>query len=219
MKKFILVAAVIFLFAGNALAVPTIDGAIIGAEWSSGLILNGFDPDEGAIPNTHDIYRVAMIEETGGAGNGLYLLVALYGVPTFTAAPVLTDGLVIYGTRFDLNLDGDSTDAIDRYVTYSGPATGTISVYNGLGVAVGGAPTASMGSVVEMYVPSAMFGTFPTGGFNTFTFLDNGGEPVDDFIPDSGFNTTIPEPTSVSLLGLGLLSLIGGLVRRRKVTA
>lgn len=213
MKKLTLVvlASLLVLCAGNALAVPVIDGTEAGGEWTSGLILNGFDPNEVGISDSYDIFRVAMIEETGGVGNGLYLLIDLYGAPTFTADTPITTGVVVYGTFLDLNLDGDFTDAIDRRLDYR--STG-FTIYDGTGAVVG-VPSAAMGSVVEHYIPSGMFGGFPTGGFNTYTFLDNGGDDTDDFIPDTGNNTTVPEPASVAMLGVGLMGLVGSLIRRK----
>lgn len=221
MRKAILAIGIVTLlmFAGNAFATPTIDGTNSFAEWTSGLVLNGFDSNEGLIADTHDISRVAMFQETagGGAGDGLYILTELFGTPTWTALPTITTGVVVYGVSLDLNADGDVLDAVDRIIDYR-LATG-ITLTNGLGAAVAGAPTASLGSVVEMFVPSAMFGGFPMGAFNTFSFVDNGGSPPDDFIPDRGFNTTIPEPSSMALLGIGLFGLVGGIVRKKRFTA
>ncbi len=223
MKKVTLavaLATLLVLTAGKAFATPTVDGMNSLGEWVAGLIINTFDPNEvggpGNIPDSYDISRVAMFQETsgGGAGNGLYVLIELYGAPTFTSldlTPPFND--VIYGTALDMNGDGDFLDAGDRIFDFRG--TG-FTVFNGLGAPVAGAPSAVMGSAVEYFIPSAMFASFPSS-FNTFTELDNGGAPADDRVPDAGFSTTIPEPTSMMLFGSGLLSALGAIRRKRIV--
>lgn len=211
-------AAFLFAFAGNALATPSVDGINTLGEWTSGLIVNGFDINEAGIPDAYDISRVAMFMETGGggAGNGLYVLVELYGTPTFTSLDVLPPiDPVFYSTGIDVDLDGAFTSAADRIFDFR--STG-FTIYDGTGSAVAGSPSAVMGSVVEYFVPSSMFASFPIGSFQTFSLLDNAGGPDDDRIPNEGFNTTIPEPTSMLLLGSGLLGALGFSRRKRHVS-
>jgi len=207
MKKATLAVALVsllFLMAGNASAVPGVDGMIDGAEWSSGLVINGFDPNEGAIPDAYDISRIAMISESG---DGLYVLIDLYGTPSFTSLDELAPiDPVFYTTGIDVNGDGDFTDSADRIFDFR--ATG-FTVYDGTGAVI--TDTGAFGvmdEVVEYYIPEDMLGG-ELGGFNTFTLLDNGGAPADDRMPDVGTNTTIPEPTSMLLLGSGLLGALG----------
>ena len=221
MKKVTLavaVASLLFLSAGKAFATPVVDGVNSLGEWTAGLLINTFDINEaggaGDIPDSYDISRIAMFQETGGggAGNGLYVLIELYAAPTFTTLGIPIINPVFYDTALDLNGDGDFTDAGDRIFDFR--ASG-FTVYNGLGGIVAGAPSAVMGSAVEYYIPSGMFGGFPLSSFNTSTLLDNGGAPPDDRVPDAGFTTTIPEPTSMMLLGPGLLGLLGVIRRKR----
>src|SRR3989338_1907454 len=85
-KTLVVLASLLVLCAGNAFAVPTVNGNIGLGEWSSGLILNAFDGEEGSIHDAYDIERVAIImESSGGASDGMYVLIDLYGTPTFTS--------------------------------------------------------------------------------------------------------------------------------------
>lgn len=212
-KVMLLISAVLILSAGTAFAVPTIDGAIVGAEWASGVLLSAGDPNEVGIPDGYDIKSLKIIpESTGGASDGLYLLWELYGVPTLVTLDPFGVLPVVYVTGLDMNQDGDFLDAVDRRIDFR--STG-ISVYNGLGAVVLGSPSASLGSVFEAYIPSGMFVAFPDNSFDGFLLLDNGGSPADDQLPDSGTFKT-PEPGSAMLLGLGLLGFAGAIRRKFK---
>lgn len=213
MKKAIfLVVALLFLSAGNVFAFPTIDGNIGVGEWTSGLIINGGDPNEAGIPDGYDISNVRItLESSGGADDGLYILWALYGTPTFTTLDPFNILPVVYVTGLDMNQDGDFLDAVDRRIDYRSSG---LNVYDGTGALVSGTPVAAMDSVVEFYIPKGMFASFPDGSFDGFLLLDNGGSPADDQLPDQGTFKT-PEPGSIMLLGMGLVGLAGSLFRKK----
>ena len=212
----VLMASLLVFAAGDAFALVSADGINSAGEWVAGLIINTFDVNEGGVPNLPDSYdmsRVAMFQGAGTQGAGLYVLIELYAAPTFVSLdPLAPFDPVFYATGLDLNGDGDFSDAVDRTLDFR---TLGFTVYDGTGAVVAGAPSGVMGSAVEYFIPSTMFTSFPLGGFNTFSLLDNGGAPQDDRVPDTGFSTTVPEPTSMILFGSGLLGALGAVRRKR----
>ena len=217
----VLIASLLVFAAGDAFALVSADGINSAGEWVAGLILDTFDVNEGGVPNLPDSYdmsRIAMFQGAGTQGAGLYVLIELYAAPTFVSLdpfPFPTLDPVFYTTGLDIDGDGLFTSASDRILDFR--ATG-FKVFDGTGADVTGASSAVMGSAVEYFIPSAVFGSFPLGGFNTFSLLDNGGAPQDDQVPDSGLTTTVPEPTSMILFGSGLLGALGA-VRRKRIAS
>ena len=194
-----------------AFATPAIDGAAGAGEWD-GYLLFGTDPDEGFQGQAWDISAFYVYQETGGGGlgNGLYFRMDTYGAPTFLGEPTPTGQ-----SKFVAVLDFNGDSIFDRQVQFNDASDGVVHIKDG-SLATLGTGTGSLGSTVEWFAPAALLPSFPTGvTFQARAILDNGGDPAEDFIPDAGFFTPIPEPSSMLLLGLGLLGGIGA--RRRKL--
>ncbi len=221
MKKLLalLIIGSMFLFAGNAMAVPAIDGSLASGEWA-GAIVNAWDPDETSsvpgydLPATHDINWVRLYVETAGAGSGMYGLVDLYGSPTWTSLGD-TEDLVSYTVYFDLNRNGSLNDLVDRRLRYQ--QSGAALYYGSGGIVTDAGLQAVMGTsndpVVEFFIPSAMLWS-AYSDFNGEVLLQNGGRPLDDALPDTGRFSSTPEPGSMALVGMGLLGFCGMLRRK-----
>lgn len=220
-KVMLLVAALMLVSASSAFAFPTINGNVIGDDWTTGRIVYGADPKDviltGSIPSgtaviNYDIEHFSIVmDSSGGANDGLYMLWDLYGTPTFTTLDMGGENLVSYQCLLDMNQDGDYLDAVDRKIYYTQAG---LVVKNGSGTVLTGTTSAAMGDYVEWYIAKDMFSTFPDGSFDGFILLDNGGGPNDDQLPDEGTFRT-PEPGSIMLLGMGLVGFAGSLLRRK----
>lgn len=219
MKRLMLVITTVsmLLFTANAFAViPTIDGTNAAGEWTTDLIINGFDVNEALIPDAYDISHIAMKSEFGGLAvdDGLYILIELYGGPTFATLDPFGVAPVFYNTGLDINKDGDFLDIVDRRIDLR--ASSGLTVFDGLGTLISPALAVGGPGVLEYFIPSGMFGGFPLSEFQTFTLLDNGGAPPDDQVPDIGFDSSVPEPGSMMLLGMGMFGLLATRIRRKK---
>jgi len=221
MRKLVIAVALtgVILMAGDATAVPLIDGMISGSEWSSGLIVNVADPNEAGIPESYDVRRMAMfLENSGGTSDGLYILFELYGTPTLDPLPELGSDDPFYRVLLDLNRDGIENGDDRRIRLEKIGGVPTVQVKDStLAILPDTGTDAVLDSVVEIFVPKDMFAYFPISPFDTFARLDNGGEPADDRIPDFGQTSTIPEPASLMLFGTGLASLTAFRRRRKKI--
>jgi len=214
MKKvtFTIAMALLLCFTSNASAV-VVDGINSALEWTSGLIINAADLNEGAIPDAYDFKRMAMQTD----GSGLYILFELWDTPTLAMLPEIGSDDPFYRITLDLNGDG-LFSGNDRRIDYNFGGSGAIVVKNGSLVLVTDTGTGvAMDDVVEIFIPGDMFSSFPLGSFQTFARLDNGGEPQDDRVPDQGFAKTVPEPASMLLFGSGLLGALG--FRRKRHAA
>ena len=209
------VLALLLFVARDAAAVPVIDGINSVGEWTTGLVINAADFNEGGIPDAYDFKRMAMkVENSGGSDDGLYILFELWDTPTLAQLPEIGADDPFYRTTLDLN--GDSLfSGNDRRIDFNFGGSGTIVVKDGSLVVVTDTGTdVDLDSAVEIFIPKDMFSSFPLGSFQTFARLDNGGEPADDRVPDAGFSRTIPEPASMILFGSGLLGALG--LRRKR---
>ena len=222
MKKLTLAVAVAFLLslAGNAFAVPTIDGLVSpGTEWDTGIVIDLGDPDEAGIPGKFDISRMRMIvEDSGGADDGLYILFDLYGTPTLA-----TDGEAgatepFYLVELDLNQDGIRNGDDRRLILKKILGTDTLKVFNAANTDItDGSVDFDIDTHAEIFLPDSQFASWGILPFDTLAKLDNGMKVGEDFVPDSGFATTIPEPATMMLFGSGLLGALGFVRRKRSV--
>ena len=224
MKKGIFVVlflGMMVLMTGNtyAIGVADINGYDDG-EWLNAN-LSAIDPNEVGLDDNYDIWKIAMkIENNGNTDDGFYIGWMLYDVPTFDPYPDALNLRPSYSTILDLNSNG-IVDGNDRRINYEwisgAPA---LSVLDGSGNTVVGSPLSAMGTSgttagVEWFIPKSMFASFPMGNFQSNSILSNGGIPMEDFIPDSGWSTTVPEPGSMALVGMGLFGFLGSLYRRK----
>lgn len=197
-----------------AAVAPTIDGILSGGEWD-GFFVQAFDPNELGIADAYDIAEVRAINDAGG----LYVLLTTYGAPTLADQDAgASSNTAFLELVFDYDGNGLFTDAGDRRLLHSADTAGTTQAMtwkNGSGTllltGVEGT-NFKLASVYEYFVPSEALPSTIKG----FAFLDNGGADADDRLPDVGTFTPVPEPASMSLMGLGLLGLFGGAARRRR---
>lgn len=213
--------------ATQAQAVPVIDGVLGVGEWDNtgySFYLQAFGPNNAGIPDSYDIFRAVLLQEfTGGASDGVYLLVETYAAPSL----VDLDGGIIPFANIGLNGDFNGDSVNDFFISHisvdgSGSlASQTVTVTNPL-AGVFSAPLASgggvfaFGSVVEYFLPIGSFGT-PVAAFPA-SFIGN----VVYFTGDSSVGgssvtgTAVPEPGTMMLVGSGLLSMLGLGLRFKK---
>ena len=200
-----------------AMALPVIDGVMGAMEWD-GFFVQAFDLNEGGITDSWDISEVRIVQEnSGGVSDGLYFLMKTYAAPTFAGGPGSFGDEAFFQFVLDINGNGLFADAVDRRIRLNDPlASHAVTIRDGTGALLG-AGTGALGSVIEFFAPESLFTTTDFSLLKGTAQLDNSGTEPDDQIPDEGFFTPTPEPTSLSLLGFGVLGLLGTSFRRRRL--
>ena len=214
------VALLLGVQATPAAALPTINGTFSPATEWDGAFLQAFDINEVGIANAYDINEFRLINDA----TGVYMLLTTYATPTLADQDAgATSNTAFVELVFDYNGNGLFTDAVDRRLSHNALTDGTgqtVTWKDGTGALLFSGVEGTnfkLGSVYEYFIPVASDASVNVpGSVQGFAFLDNGGGDADDRLPDVGFFTPVPEPMSISLLGLGLLGMAGGSYRRRR---
>lgn len=232
MKKTILtmlmvVAVMTVGFTGTAMAtlVPTVDGfnnAGDGGAWAAGnLFTLAGDPNEADIPNQYDISSLSVIHANDGlATDGFYVMIDTFDIPSLLPGTNSDPGAEAFVT-FTIDFNGDGVG--DLFVNFNGGAdagAGLLGIYTSgafTAASLVGYGTVAIGDVIEFYIPESVWEALgytvdPNTGFRAR--YDNNGDEPDDSIPNSGFTNPIPEPATMGLVGMGLLSSLGLGLRR-----
>ena len=220
MKKGIFVSAILFglltLISSQAMAI-TIDGTPGLGEWD-GYRAKLTDPDEPGVPQNYDDEYFWVAD-----GMSLYFRFDVFGIPTLTGEAGPTAPTAFYDVYLDFTGDGIPEYLIDYRNTGV-----TVDQWMGTSWSNLGTGTGAIGSVVEISAPGSFFDDYAPVCHETEVwiraYVDGGGTSPDDYIPDTVDSTftwyrtgvhVTPEPSSMLLLGIGLIGLANGRIRRR----
>ena len=127
---------------------------------------------------------------------------------------------------YQWNVDTNNDLTADFYVKLANETslTGDLNADSVLGMYLGvyqsdwtllGYGDAAMNSIVEAEFPISYVSGLYDEPTDVYMKIENQGDPNDDRLPDELWTHRIPEPTSMFLLGVGLIGLAGSKVRKR----
>jgi hypothetical protein len=212
-----LLAIALMVSATSASAI-TVNGLIDGAEWNDPATIywtHVTDPNES---NIADNYDASNFYVTNNATD-MYFRFDVFGVPTLSGASyyaIYIDSDINASTGYDW--EGIGAEAYIKYYLIAGVPTAKAATWNILGywnaeTTVLGAHNAS--GITEL---GASYASLGVSGQNQVLkirgYVDGGNTNPDDLTVITGYPA--PEPTSMALLGIGLLGAIGTRLKRKK---
>ena len=211
MKKKLFVTTLLltlsFVLAGKAEAI-VVDG--LAGDWV------GIDPvvtdgAEDGIPDKYDISDVFVTDN----GNTIFFRIDVYNPPpTFEGE---WGPEVLYQIAIDVDnnplsgFTGDGSNGLGLETIINYTVDGASIFQYSSGWSYTGSAVAAMNQVMEVGSTLNMLGITTGDTIAFFVYLDNAGQPPDDFAPDLGgasHHTTVPEPSTILLLGQGGLLLL-----------
>jgi len=196
----------------------TVDGFVSpGEEWDTYWI-RGTDPNEAGIDDDYDIEILyAWWDDTD-----VYIRTDVFGSPTLDN---IDPSLVLTKTMYQWTIDTDGDEvgdiaAVLLKANYDAVEDNyAVDLYRLDTTAYLGSGIAELGDIVEVTFETSLVPTDlePESDYDVAMYLalENAGGDEDDRLPNAGWVHTIPEPTSMLLLGIGLIGLAGSKVRKR----
>jgi hypothetical protein len=228
-KSCVSLAIIIFLFGvsgiASALSITAADIAPVDGQWVNRYLGWAYlDPDGGSfkikdIGGGYQGFGIGLPGEGGFVTGELDSYIGPYGperINIFFAQPKVIDNIIL-GSLFAKGLNNDAVNEIARIETQSGTYTLTATSKNTASW-TGNGTVANLSEAAGVWEITNPFGASAVTKLVFYAVRDLNG-PLDssnsDFSiisidpPVDSPSTTVPEPTPLILLGLGLLTLIG----------